>query len=148
MRARVSTLTPRSFAPYHPPVGGARTKRVEVRVAGGLYPVQAPATHRAEARIREAARLVSERIDAIAEATGELSSHRLAVMASLDLATELLVAREEDERTRADDAAFRQAVRERAGRLLGLVRAELSERQTVTAVAAGNGGSESRDVDP
>ena len=110
-------------------MGGARTKRVEVTVQGESYPLRTPATVAAERRVNEAARLLSERMERIAEATRELSSHRLAVMAALDLATELLVERESHECTRADEAAFRRAIRQRSDRLLSLVRDELADRR-------------------
>ena len=58
---------------------------------------------------------------------------RLAVMAGLDVASELLSEREAHQRDLADEASFRQNVKERSDRLLNLVRAEIEERVTTAS---------------
>ncbi len=96
------------------------------------------ASQSAERRVRQSAALLNERMEAIAAATKELSSLRVAVMAGLDIATELLAEREGRRHDEADDEAFRKSVRQRSQRLLELVEEELVERTSVTGFSRGS----------
>ena len=95
---------------------------------GDTYHVRTPPTVTAERRVADAAVLLSQRMESIGQNTKEISSLRLAVMAGLDLATELITLREKNECERADESAFRRAVRQRTDRLLELVDEELRAR--------------------
>ncbi len=103
-------------------------ERIDVSVLGHRYPVRASGTARERARILRAAELLDERISAIAEATGEIDRGHLAVMAALALADEVLRLEAQIETHRADDAAFRQVLRQRSERLLSLVEEEIDAR--------------------
>ncbi len=126
--------------PYDPArVSGPKTKRVKVNVLGETYSVRTLQTRSAERRVIEAARILSERMETIGAATKELSAARLSVMAGLDLACELLVEKEIRECERVDDAAFRDALRNRSSRLLALVENELSERSSAQSTSSDGG---------
>lgn len=107
-------------------------RRLEVSVLGHRYPVRAGGPTD-EARAREVEDLLNARIEAIRQATGEISSLHLAVMAALSLADEALAVRDARARDRADDAAFRKTIRDRSERLLTLVDAELRARREATS---------------
>ncbi len=102
--------------------------RIDVSVLGHRYPVRASGTAKERARISEAAQLLEDRIAAIAKSTGEVDRGHLAVMAALALADEVLALGTRHETSRADDAAFRQVLRHRSERLLGLVEEEIDAR--------------------
>lgn len=95
---------------------------------GHRYPVRAGGGTGDEARVVAAAQLLNERIAQIQGATGEVEGQHLAVMAALSLADDVMAAQDARDRDRADDSAFRQAVRDRSARLLELVEAELEAR--------------------
>lgn len=103
-------------------------RRIDISVLGHRYPVRASGSAKERARISEAAALLEARIEAIAKSTGEVDRGHLAVMAALALADEVLVLGSRNETARADDAAFRQVLRQRSERLLGLVEEEIEAR--------------------
>lgn len=97
-------------------------------VLGHRYPIRAKNGAREEARVREAAALLSERIAEIEASTGEMQAQHLAVMAALALADELIESRQDHRRAMADDAVFRKILRDRSEGLLDLVEEELTAR--------------------
>lgn len=103
-------------------------RRLEVTVLGHRYPVRSPGSAKDETRLHQAAQMLNERIAEIQGATGEVNGQHLAVMAALSLADEVLAETERRGRERADDDAFRRAVRERSEKLLALVHEELEAR--------------------
>ncbi len=105
-----------------------RGRRLEVNVLGHRYPVRSAGSPSDEARVVSAAQLLNDRIAEIQGATGEVEGQHLAVMAALSLADDVIAARSNRQRDRADDSAFRLAVRERSEKLLELVEAELEAR--------------------
>lgn len=109
-----------------------RGRRLEVNVLGHRYPVRSAGGPSGEARVLSAAQLLNERIAEIQGATGEVEGQHLAVMAALSLADDVIAARTDRERDRADDSAFRAAVRERSAKLLDLVEEELAARVGAT----------------
>jgi cell division protein ZapA len=109
-----------------------RGRRLEVNVLGHRYPVRSSGGPSDEARVLAAAQLLNDRIAELQGATGEVEGQHLAVMAALSLADDVMAARDDRDRDRADDSAFRQTVRERSARLLELVEAELEARVRAT----------------
>ncbi|MDF1566101.1 MAG: cell division protein ZapA [Deltaproteobacteria bacterium] len=105
--------------------------RIEVTVLGHRYPVRASGSARDRARVDEALTLLESHLDTIARATGEVDRGHLAVMAALALADEVLTLTAQRETSRADDAAFRQVLRQRSERLLGIVEEEIEARLEV-----------------
>ena len=99
---------------------------------GHRYPVRSSGGPSDEARVVAAAQLLNDRIAELQGATGEVEGQHLAVMAALSLADDVIAARDDRDRDRADDSAFRQAVRDRSARLLELVEAELEARVRAT----------------
>lgn len=101
---------------------------MEVTILGHAYPIRITGGRRERDRIRKAVSLLNERLDDLAEKTGEVDGQHLAVMAALALASDLFEAAEGLDHERADEASFRDNVRQRTRRLLELVNEELEAR--------------------